>query len=125
MQHFAKFPHTLLASFAILLGLTAGCATQQPSATPPLIQEAVQANIASFDHVWTTIRDKNWDTDLNGLDWEGIRDDFRPQVETAASTDEARARINSMLGLLDQSHMGVIPASTYDSVMILLNSKVS
>ncbi len=45
--------------------------------------EKRQLNVAAFDDVWTTIRDTHWDPDLGGLDWEALRDQYRPQVESA------------------------------------------
>jgi hypothetical protein len=47
------------------VALTAGCATTLKE--PPLTKEQQQANLASFDYVWTTIRDKHFDPELGGL----------------------------------------------------------
>ena len=81
-----------LPSMTVLAALSAlvGCAgvrasdTDDPtSATTILDSAARQANVASFDHMWTTIRDKHWDPELGGLDWEAVRDSLRPRVEAA------------------------------------------
>ena len=58
---------TAPAALAVLstMVLTAGCATTPKE--PPLTKEQRQANLASFDYVWTTIRDKHSDLELGGL----------------------------------------------------------
>src|SRR5665213_1264706 len=56
-----------------------------------LTAEQKQANLASFETVWTTIRDKHWETNPGGLDWQAIHAEYRPRVEAAASTEAARA----------------------------------
>src|SRR4029077_17777266 len=53
--------------------------------------EQKQANLASFETVWSTIRDKHWETNPGGLDWQAIHAEYRPRVEAAASTEAARA----------------------------------
>lgn len=72
--------------------------------------------LRSFDFIWNTVREKHWDPDLRGLDWEAVRDSLRPRVEAAASLDEARGAMRALLGTLGQSHFGVIPRATYDDL---------
>ena len=60
-------------------------------------------SLASFDQVWTTVRDKHWDTSLNGVDWAAVRDQLRPQVEKARTPAEVRSIISDMLSRLHQS----------------------
>lgn len=62
------------AGLALLaaLPLLSGCAQQQRE--PRLSEAERQANIESFDAIWTTIRDRHWDPTLGGLDWQGVRD---------------------------------------------------
>ena len=74
---------------------------------------ADQLDLDSFEKVWTTVRDKHWQTKPGGLDWQAIHDEYRPRVEKAASHDEARAVIQEMLGRLKQSHFAIIPAAVY------------
>ena len=68
-----------------------------------------QLNVESFDHVWTTVRDKHWDASLGGLDWQAIRDELRPKVESAPSVHEARTVMRSMLARLGLSHCLILP----------------
>lgn len=70
-------------------------------------------NIESFEYVWKTIRDKHWDPQLGGVDWQAVHDEFRPRVEKSESVHETRAILTEMLGRLHQSHFGIIPGTAY------------
>jgi carboxyl-terminal processing protease len=78
-----------------------------------LTAEQKQSNLASFEAVWTTIRDKHWETSPGGLDWQAIHAEYRPRVEAAASTDAARAIMREMIGRLKQTHFAIFPAAVY------------
>jgi carboxyl-terminal processing protease len=81
-----------------------------------LTQEQKQLNTASFEKVWTTIRDKHWETRPGGLDWQAIHDEFRPKIDKADSMDQARAVMREMLGRLHQTHFAIFPSAVYDDV---------
>ena len=115
-----------LARFAAVLTLigvgSLGCksagdkpAPVEPSVAAPTAP-ASDANVAAFDHVWETIRDKHWDAKLHGLDWQAVRDELRPRVAAAESVAEARAVIDEMLGRLGQSHFAVFPGAAYGAL---------
>jgi carboxyl-terminal processing protease len=87
---------------------------QVPLASPKTID--VDVRLRSFDHVWTTVRDKHWDPSLGGLNWEGVRDELRPKAEQAATAELLDAVLNEMLGRLKQSHFGIIPQSAYEGL---------
>jgi len=74
---------------------------------------ATSRDLDSFEKVWTTIRDKHWQTKPGGLDWNAIHAEFRPRAERAASTDEMRAVMRDMLARLGQTHFAIVPASLY------------
>ena len=76
--------------------------------------ERRQLNVAAFDEVWTTIRDTHWDPNLGGLDWEALRDQYRPRVESAEYMSEARRAIGDLIAELKQTHFSVIPAELLD-----------
>ena len=42
-------------------------------------------DLDSFEKVWTTIRDKHWEKNPGGLDWQKIHDEFRPESRTGAN----------------------------------------
>jgi len=73
-------------------------------------------DVDSFEKVWTTIRDKHWEKNPGGLDWQKIHDEFRPKVEQAQSREEARAAMREMLARLKQTHFGILPAAVYRSI---------
>ena len=76
-------------------------------------QDSHQIDIESFEQVWKTVREKHWDPALGGLDWEAVHREFRPRIERAQSTAEARDLMNEMLARLGQSHFAVVPSVIY------------
>ncbi len=100
-------------SAAVLLLLLAGCSTHH---APRLTAEQKKLNLESFQVVWETVRDKHYDADLNGLDWNAIREEYQPRIVRAIRMSEVRAAMREMLGRLGQSHFGIIPASAYESI---------
>jgi len=78
-----------------------------------LTAEQKQANLASFETVWTTIRDKHWETNPGGLDWQAMYAEYRPRIEAATSTEAARAIMRDMIGRLKQTHFAIFPAAVY------------
>ncbi len=75
-----------------------------------------QRQIASFEKVWTTIRDKHWQKNPGGLDWQAIHAEYYPRILAAKSDDEALAIMREMLGRLKQTHFGIFPAAVYNDV---------
>src|SRR5256884_6201310 len=81
----------------------------------PLMAEH-QADLDSFEKVWTTVRDKHWQQKPGGLDWDAIHAEFRPRAEKASNIDEMRGLLREMLGRLKQTHFGIIPGSVYSDL---------
>jgi carboxyl-terminal processing protease len=81
-----------------------------------LTPEQKQLNLSSFEKVWTTVRDKHWETKPAGLDWQAIHEEFRPKMDRTETMDQARAVMREMLGRLKQTHFGIFPAAVYDDV---------
>ncbi len=81
-----------------------------------LTEEQRRVELASFDSVWSTIRDKHFDPELGGLDWQRIREELRPKVERATSSGEARAVMRDLIGRLHQSHFQIIPAEVLEAM---------
>ena len=75
-----------------------------------------QGQIDSFEKVWTTIRDKHWEKNPGGLDWQAIHGEFYPRIVNAKSDEEALAIMREMLGRLKQTHFGIFPAAVYNDV---------
>jgi carboxyl-terminal processing protease len=62
------------------------------------------SNQADFDQVWELVRDRFYDSHLNGLDWQEQRARFRPDAASARSREDAAVVINAMLAKLGASH---------------------
>ncbi len=91
-------------------GLLTGCAR----INEPALTDAQRArNVESFDYVWTTIRDKHWDPELGGLDWDGFKEELRPKVERANNMSQARAPIKDLIKRLELTHFGIVPKDAY------------
>lgn len=101
----SQAPLGLILGLIVLLANLPGTARAQ--------DEAVR--MATFEKVWTTVRDRHWDPELGGLDWESVKKDFEPRVRAAKSNGELRTVLNEMIGLLEQSHFGIFPGSTPES----------
>jgi carboxyl-terminal processing protease len=72
-----------------------------------------QLNVNSFDYIWKTVREKHWDPQLGGVNWQAVRDEMLPKAEKAATMDKAREVMMSMLEKLKQSHFNIVPADVY------------
>jgi carboxyl-terminal processing protease len=62
------------------------------------------ADLAAFDEVWETVRDRFYDPRLHGLDWQGMRARYRPQAASAETPEDMAAVVNAMLAELGASH---------------------
>ena len=60
--------------------------------------------LAAIDAVWTTVNDRYYRADLNGVDWRSARDSWQPRALAAASDDEFWERLDQMAGVLADSH---------------------
>jgi tricorn protease len=60
-----------------------------------------------FDQAWSYQRDSFFDPEFNGVDWNAMRDVYRPRVAAAATSDEVRRLISLMVGELNASHLGI------------------
>ena len=73
--------------------------THQPAISPAKAGDL-------FDEVWQTVRDRFYDRDLHGLDWNAVGDKYRPQALAANGERELADVVNAMLGELKASHLG-------------------
>ena len=102
-------PRAAVLALALVWAAPAGGADR-------LTPEQQRLNIESFEHVWSTVRDKHWDPKLGGLDWQGVHDELRPRLERAATMEEARAAMEDMLSRLKQTHFDIVPAAVYEEM---------
>ncbi len=106
----------MLTFLAAICLVSLGCATTNVDAEASLTEAETALNLASFDYIWTTMRDRNWDKALGGLDWDAVREDVRPRVAEAATMTEARTTMAGMLKQIEQTHLSLIPASVYAEI---------
>ncbi|MCW5764604.1 MAG: hypothetical protein KIT68_01345 [Phycisphaeraceae bacterium] len=113
------------AASVLAAAAMAGCASERAAA--PAGTASVSAvggdrqaaerekDLASFDQVWTTVRDQHYDPALNGVDWEAARAELRPKVEAAGDREQARSAMRELLARLGQSHFSILPAEAYEA----------
>jgi carboxyl-terminal processing protease len=83
-------------------------AQAEPSATAARTDRTGQASetaqLQVFEEVWRTVRDRFYDKSLHGLDWEQVRERYRPLIAAAGNGPDRARLINRMLGELGASH---------------------
>ena len=57
-----------------------------------------------FEQVWRTVKDRFFDPNFNGVDWQAMRMKYAPQASQVRSQAERAAVINKMLTELQTSH---------------------
>ncbi|HZB25686.1 MAG TPA: hypothetical protein VE379_06115, partial [Vicinamibacterales bacterium] len=93
-----------------VLRLAARAAVAAAVLCAPLLAQGV-ATLETFDAAWTIVRDKHFDPEMNGVNWNAVRDELRPRAAAARTTGELRGVVREMLGRLGQSHFSLIPGS--------------
>ncbi|BAS26430.1 S41 family peptidase [Limnochorda pilosa] len=93
----------LLAALAVVL---AG-----PTAAQGPPRETPSPTLAAFDLAWQTIDRTYVDPTFGGVDWKGVREEYRSRVEAAPDLEAAYAVIVEMVGLLQDGQTFVVPPS--------------
>ena len=74
-----------------------------------------EAKLAVFDDVWSTINQRYYDRNFQGLDWEAQRAPFRDLAERAGSTPELYSVLRRMIAALNDSHTRIYaPEEKFD-----------
>ncbi len=101
---FVRHPSHVPIVFVLGLSLLqASCAS---SPTVPL-SPGTSANLASFDHVWTTVRERHWDPTSLEPAWTAARERLRPQVAKTTYAEQARPLLRELLAVVGLSHYSV------------------
>ncbi len=105
----------LLLTFVCTSGLTAqqDIPKKQPKSIDPEDGFNIATQLESFDQVWNKIRQSHWDREMIERTWDQVRDEYRPQIESAKNVKEVRRILNKILDGLGQSHFGIIPFESY------------
>ncbi|HEY2904031.1 MAG TPA: S41 family peptidase [Polyangia bacterium] len=82
--------------------------TGAPAVTREKADDARTANRrAIFDAAWTLVRDKHYDKNLGGVNWNAARARYEPLALAAPTESSFYRTLNQMIGELGQSHMMV------------------
>lgn len=76
------------------------------STSVEVLDDFERTKVAAFEQGWGEMRDGFYDPDFHGVDWDGVRDDFRPYIEGARTRAEFGRLMDMMLGELNASHLG-------------------
>jgi carboxyl-terminal processing protease len=101
---------------AAALTLAVAAAALPVHAAPAAARPAAEAREASqrtaiFDRVWETVRDLYYDPRLNGVDWQAVRERYRPRVAAAEDEPAFIALLRAMTGELRDAHTRVLTAA--------------
>lgn len=114
--------HVLRSPAVTLLLLTIALASVSPAAVkaqkPARAAVATEARSSSgalsakerievFEEVWKTINEKYYDPKFNGVDWNAMRERYRPRLNNVASDAEFYDLLNQMAGELRDAHTRV------------------
>ena len=75
--------------------------------------------LATFDQVWQLVQDKHWDpAELERSGWTRLRAEYRPKVEAAKTTSEARGYLREMIQRLKLSHFHISGGESADEAVM-------
>jgi carboxyl-terminal processing protease len=96
---------------AVVLGFAGHFFVRAPdtAAAPQVSSSSLSAKERAqvFEKVWKTIEEKYYDPSFNGVDWQAVRERYRPGVEAAAGEEEFYELLNRMAGELRDAHTRV------------------
>jgi carboxyl-terminal processing protease len=70
--------------------------------------------LAALDDVWKTIRDHYYDRSFNGVDWNAVRDRYRPRAEAAQSDGDLYAALKEMTRELHDAHTSFLTPDEWE-----------
>ena len=74
---------------------------------PPSLEMAAGERARAFDFVWQTIAERYHDPKLNGVDWQAVRERYRPLAIAAKDDGAFWENLDRMTGELRDSHTRV------------------
>ena len=69
-----------------------------------------------FDHVWRQVKDKFYDKNIHGVDWEGYRKTYERFLPYINNNHDFQEMLSEMLGELNASHTGARYTGTWASL---------
>ena len=83
---------------------------------PVMAIEQEGANLASFEQVWSAVRERHWQKERIGRAWDQALDELRRDPERTRSAAEVRPVIARLLAKFGQSHFEIIPLEAYENL---------
>ena len=68
---------------------------------------SAKKRVEVFEEVWKAINEKYYDPKFNGVDWNAVRENYRPRVDVVKSDAELYDLLNLMAGELRDAHTRV------------------
>ncbi len=108
----------------LLAGVGSSARAQQPvkPADPPAAQSDLSKRQEAFQIVWQTVNERFYDPKFGGVDWNGVRERYEPQVATFKTDREFHLMLQQMLNELHQSHFVVIPRDAIPKIRVSKDS---
>lgn len=99
----------LLASLSLLLMVVGGPTYAQLRSSVPLLKNETtpEKNLKVFDAMWEKVNRKYFDVKFNGVNWAGIREQYRPLAEKAQSREALLTVLRQAVGELNTSHVRI------------------
>src|SRR4051794_7822573 len=88
------------------VAVAAQVASKRPDAAAAAGTHALRQK--TFEKAWEIVRDKFYDPNFNGVDWNRTRERYAPLVAAVKSDEELYELLNRMLAELKVSHMGIV-----------------
>ena len=119
IDHSKANRRTRLYLFCVCLTLAFACVTLLPSKTfGPVAAEnraTREERLAVFDDVWSTINQRYYDRNFQGLDWQAQRTNNRDLAANAETNRELYSVLRRMIASLNDSHTRVFaPEERFD-----------
>jgi len=81
--------------------------TKPIAVTAEMDVDLAREKLEVFQQAWTYIRDNFFEPNMNGVNWNTVREQYAPLAAGARTPDELRRIISQMLGELNASHSGI------------------
>jgi carboxyl-terminal processing protease len=108
----AALAGVLLSSCAVVdpnRVLSRSASQPTPFPTTPFPMPDTDWRERALDFVWTTVNERYYDPNLNGVDWKAVRTRYEPLLKAAKSDDEYWELLDKMTGELSDSHTRIHP----------------
>lgn len=117
MQRFAKAIASLALSILIAYPVTAPPQNRKARAKTPAAQRrlkvrkdvARQRREKTFNLVWKTVNEENFDATFGGVDWNAVRLRYAPRASRVTTDQQLHDVLQQMLSEIPQSHFAIIP----------------